>query len=121
MKLVFVCSKFAGDEERNIKKAQGYCRFVVAQGHQPIAPHLHYPQFMEDADLTARALGMAFSRRLLELADEVWVFLGNRALPSAGMAAEIEYAGKLELRKPVLFYNDRCERINYEEVLSHDL
>jgi hypothetical protein len=68
---------------------------------------------MEDGDPEQRALGMEFSRRLLELADEVWVFLCNLTGPSAGMAAEIEFAGKLA--KPIRYYNDRCERVNFEE------
>jgi len=110
MKLIFVCSPFSGDRDRNIQKARGYCRFVMAQGHQPLAPHLHYPQFMDDADPAQREQGLAFSRRLLALADELWVFSGG--MPSKGMAAEITFA--LEIAKPVLYYNDRCERLEEE-------
>jgi len=112
MKLVFVCSRYAGDVDRNIQKARGYCRFVMAQGHQPLAPHLLYPQVLDDADPAQREQGLEFSRRLLALADEVWVFLCKMTGPSAGMAMEIAFARNLA--KPILYYNDRCERI--EEV-----
>lgn len=30
-KLIYVCSPFRGDEERNTQKAQRYCKFVVAK------------------------------------------------------------------------------------------
>jgi len=112
MKLVFVCSPFAGDPERNIEKARGYCWFVMAQGHQPLAPHLHYPQFMDDTDPAHREQGLAFSRRLLALADELWVFTGGA--PSRGMTAEIEFTR--ELAKPILYYNNRCKRIEEETI-----
>lgn len=106
MKLIFVCSPFAGDTERNLEKARGYCRFVMAQGHQPLAPHLLYPQFMDDTDPEQRFLGLVFSQKLLVLCDEVWAFGG----PSAGMTAEIAAAKNTE--KPVLLFNDRCEEVS---------
>lgn len=57
--LVYIASPFAGDTERNIAKARDYCRFAVSKGCIPLAPHLHYPQFMEDTDKAQRARGSA--------------------------------------------------------------
>lgn len=48
--MVFICSPYAGDIERNIRKAQGYCRFAVSRNCIPIAPHLLFPQFMDVND-----------------------------------------------------------------------
>ena len=46
--LVFICSPYAGDITHNVENARRYCRFAVAKGYIPIAPHLLFPQFMND-------------------------------------------------------------------------
>ena len=46
--LVFICSPFAGDIKANTERTKNYCRFAVEQYAIPFAPHLLYPQFMED-------------------------------------------------------------------------
>lgn len=72
--LVYVASPFAGDTEYNVRKAREYCRFAVSKGCIPIAPHLHYPQFMDDGDKEQRELGLFFALVLLGKCDELWVF-----------------------------------------------
>ena len=52
--MVFICSPYAGDIERNMRKAQGYCRFAVSRNCIPIAPHLLFPQFMDDDDVSGK-------------------------------------------------------------------
>ena len=85
---VFICSPFAGDTVRNILAAQGYCRKAVAEGHVPMAPHLYFPQFLEDSDPEEREKGMAMGLMWLSYCDEMWVF--GEASP--GMKTEIAYA-----------------------------
>jgi len=63
--MVFICSPYAGDIERNIRKAQGYCRFAVSRNCIPIAPHLLFPQFMDDDDEQMRNLGLFFGMVLM--------------------------------------------------------
>ena len=46
--LVFICSPFAGNIERNTRRARDFCRFAVSENCIPIAPHLLFPQFMEE-------------------------------------------------------------------------
>lgn len=87
--LVYICSPFAGDTEYNISRARGYCRLAVSKGYIPLAPHLHFPQFMDDDDRQQRDLGLFFALVLLGKCDEMWVF-GSRI--SAGMAREIDMA-----------------------------
>jgi hypothetical protein len=41
--LVYVASPYAGDTARNVRQAREHCRFAVAQGCIPLAPHLLYP------------------------------------------------------------------------------
>lgn len=68
---------------------QGYCRFAVLQNCIPIAPHLLFPQFMEEDDPEQRRLGIFFGLVLQKKCREVWVFGRNI---SRGMAVEIEKA-----------------------------
>jgi len=102
--LVYIASPFAGDTETNAARAREYCRVAVAKGCIPIAPHLHYPQFMDDGDTKQRELGLFFALVLLGKCDELWVF-GDRI--STGMTAEIAKAKKRGL--PVKYHNHKCE------------
>ena len=104
MPLVYVASPFAGDTEYNVRKAQGYCRFTVSKGCIPIAPHLLYPQFMDDGDKGQRELGLSFALILLGKCDELWVF-GDKI--SGGMAREIAKAKKRNM--PIKYHNHKCE------------
>ena len=87
--IVYICSPYAGDIEKNVKAAQGYSRFAVDKGFIPIAPHLLFPQFLNDADPDERELGLFFGNALMSKCAEVWVF-GNNS--TAGMTAEIKRA-----------------------------
>lgn len=87
--VVYICSPYAGDIETNVKAAQRYSRFAVDSGYLPIAPHLLFPQFMDDGNPKERELAMFFGNVLMSKCAELWVF-GD--LISNGMAAEIERA-----------------------------
>jgi len=104
--LVFICSPLAGDLEGNIQNARRYSRYAVEQGAIPFAPHLLYPQFMDDADRTQRELGIFFGLVLMGKCDQMWVFGG---ILSHGMKLEVIKAQKRGL--PIKFFNDRCEEV----------
>ena len=87
--LVYICSPFAGDVARNSENTRRFCRFAVGRGAIPIAPHLHYPQFLDDSDKEQRDLGLFFGSVLLQKCDALW-FFGDRV--SAGMQREIRAA-----------------------------
>jgi len=87
--LVYIASPYAGNVKHNVEQAKKYCRFAVSQGCIPLAPHLLYPQFMDDSNHEERELGLFFALVLLGKADELWVF-GDRI--SKGMAQEIAKA-----------------------------
>lgn len=106
--LVYIASPFAGNTEYNVIRAQGYCRFAVTKGCIPIAPHLHYPQFMDDGDKEQRELGLLFALVLLDKCDELWVF-GDKV--STSMAAEIAKAMKRGM--PIKYFNHKCEVLHY--------
>ncbi len=87
--IVYICSPYAGDVEANVSAARKYSRFAVDNGYIPIAPHLLFPQFLNDNDPKERQLGLFFGNALMSKCSEVWVF-GDRV--SAGMDAEIRRA-----------------------------
>lgn len=87
--IVYICSPFAGDIDTNVKVARAYSRFAVEAGYIPIAPHLLFPQFLNDADPQERQLGLFFGNALMSKCSEVWVF-GKHI--SSGMEAEIKRA-----------------------------
>lgn len=87
--IVYICSPFAGNIEANVADARRYSRFAVDEGYIPIAPHLLFPQFLNDADPQERELELFFGNALMSKCSEVWVF-GSRI--SSGMEAEINRA-----------------------------
>ena len=87
--IVYICSPFAGDIEKNVAAARAYSRFAVEQGYIPIAPHLLFPQFLNDSDPNERELGLFFGNAIMSKCSEIWVF-GSKI--SNGMAAEIKRA-----------------------------
>lgn len=93
--MVYVCSPFSGDTRKNTEAARKYSRFAVEQGYIPIAPHLLFPQFLNDNDLMERELGLHFGNVLMSHCSEVWVF---GEIISAGMDAEIRRARRKNYR-----------------------
>jgi len=104
--IAYICSPYAGDTENNVKSAQGYSRFAVDKGYIPVAPHLLFPQFMNDADPAERKLGLFFGNALMSKCSEVWVF-GERI--TAGMEAEIKRARWKNYR--LRYFTESCEEV----------
>ena len=104
--IVYVCSPYSGDTDANILNARRYCRFAVDSGCIPIAPHLLFPQFMQDDDETERDLALFMDIVLLSKCAELWVF-GERI--TSGMSIEIEKAkrkGQL-----IRYFTETCEEV----------
>jgi len=104
--LVFICSPFAGDMERNIENTRYYARFAVERGAIPFAPHLLYPQFMDDHDQEQRALGIRFGTVWLCKCDELWAF---GSYYSAGMKQELAKARAKGI--PIHFFDEHCREV----------
>jgi hypothetical protein len=88
VKRVFVCSPYRGDVAANVEIARAACREVLRQRDAPLAPHLHYPDLLDDEVPDERALGMSAGRAWLLAADEVLVV----GPVSPGMREEIDLA-----------------------------
>lgn len=98
--LVYICSPLSGDVPRNTEKAREYCRFALEQGQIPLAPHLLFPQFMNEEDPKERELAIFMDIVLLGKCSELWVF-GDTL--SEGMQAEINVTKKR--RQPIRYFN----------------
>lgn len=68
-RLVYICSPCRGEMEKNIIKAQGYCREAAELWPDiiPIAPHVYCTQFLDDTNPDERAVGMDMGISLLVL------------------------------------------------------
>lgn len=104
--IVYICSPYAGDIEKNTANARRYSRYAVEVGYIPLAPHLLFPQFLNDALLEERQLGLFFGNAIMSKCSEVWVF-GDRI--SAGMAEEIRRAKWKNYR--LRYFSDDCKEV----------
>ena len=92
--LVYICSPYAGDIEKNTYRARAFSRFAVEKKYIPIAPHLLCPQYLNEE--TERWLGLKMGI----------VFMGKCEgdVVSEGMAAEIDKAKRM--RKKIRYFTD---------------
>lgn len=94
--LVYICSPYRGDTEKNTEKARKYSRFAVESKAIPMTPHLLYPQFMDDSNPEERYLAThIINYVLIGKCQEVWVF-GEDI--SEGMGREIALAEKRRMK-----------------------
>lgn len=100
-KRIFVCSPLRGDYTGNTLRARGYCAEVAEMGHIPYAPHLLFPQFLDDTLPEQRERGIAMGLAELALCDELWAWVPPSG-SSEGMAAEIDAARELGLPARVI-------------------
>ncbi len=92
--LAYICSPFAGDTEVNIRLARRMCAAAVSRRRIPIAPHLLFPQFLDDAKSAERELAMFMGRIVLSKCEEVWVYAPRI---SPGMRTEACWARHLNI------------------------
>ena len=104
--IVYICSPYAGDIKNNTAAARRYSRFAVEAGYIPIAPHLLFPQFLDDNNPKERELGLFFGNAILSKCAEMWVF-GDRI--SEGMEAEIKRATWKGHR--IRYFSETCEEV----------
>lgn len=93
-RIIYVCSPFRADEEENAEKARNYSRQLVMKGLIPFAPHLLFPQFLDDKNPDERELALEMNLAFLKHCQALWVF-GDTI--SEGMKLEIDTANELEI------------------------
>lgn len=100
--LVYICSPFSGDISGNIERAKKYSRYAVDSKAIPIAPHLLFPQFMDDD--AERELALFMDMVMLGKCEELWVF-GETV--TEGMSAEIAKAKRKNMK--IRYFTEDCE------------
>lgn len=104
--VVYICSPLSGDIEGNQTKARTYCRFAVDAGYIPIAPHIYFPQFMNEHSPRERNLALFMDTVLLTKCAELWVFGDNI---TRGMSVEIEKARRKG--QPIRHFTENCTEV----------
>lgn len=107
MKKVYICSPYAstGDIETNTRNARSYARLAISQLCVPIAPHLYFPQFMEESNDLERRIGLNIGLELIKECDELWQF----GEATGAMQYEIALAASLD--KPIVAFGVRGENV----------
>ena len=104
--LAYICSPFAGNIEANTRLARRMCAVAITRRRISIAPHLLFPQFMEDTDLEQRELAMFMNRIALSKCEEMWVYAPRI---SPGMKQEACWARHLDI--PIRFLDSDFREI----------
>jgi hypothetical protein len=104
---VFICSPYAGDIKKNTQNAMRYLKFAADRGAIPFAPHLLYPQVLDENDPSQRELGLFFGMVWLSKCDELWAF-GDHISP--GMQAEINKAKRRGML--IRYFSENCEEVD---------
>lgn len=56
--MVFICSTYRGNVEKNVAKASEYARFAALCGYSSVIPHLTFCQFLSDNKPDERIKGI---------------------------------------------------------------
>lgn len=92
---VYVCSPYNAKTpeqiEANVTLAKSVCKAIVEAGNYPVAPHLYFPQFMNEKSEAEREFGIMAGLQLMNGCDEVMACVVNDYI-SPGMERELTYA-----------------------------
>ena len=102
--IVYICSPYSGDVERNTENARRYSRFAVDQHCLPITPHIYFTQFMDDEIPDERETALFMNLVLMSKCAELWVF-GD--VISKGMKAEINRAKRKHMN--IRYFTEEME------------
>ena len=102
--IVYICSPYSGDIERNTENARRYSRFAVDQHCLPITPHIYFTQFMNDTIPDEHETALFMNLVLMSKCAELWVF-GD--VISKGMKAEIDRAKRKHMK--IRYFTEKME------------
>ena len=88
--MVFVCSPYRGDIPYNVQMAQAICKELIKWDYVPVAPHLIYPDILDDNIEEERDRGIKCGLALLSRCDLMVVYDSEGI--SEGMKEEITHA-----------------------------
>lgn len=102
--IVYICSPYSGDTEKNIENARKYSRFAVDRHCLPITPHIYFTQFMDDTIPKERDMAMFMNLVLMSKCAELWVFGDNI---STGMKSEIDRGKRKHMK--IRYFTEELE------------
>lgn len=88
--LLYVCSPYRGEIQRNKAYARELTRAAVDSGFAPVAVHLYMTEALNDSNLQERSRGMEAGKYILEQCS--FILVGDRYGISKGMKEEIRLA-----------------------------
>lgn len=102
--VIYVCSQFGGNIEKNQRKFCKYCKFIIKKGYIPMAVNLMFPRFMDDFYTNGKKKAILMSLDIISRCDELWCFgeyISNR------MIQELIFARKHMIK--IRYFTSRCE------------
>ena len=89
---IYICSALKGNVERNIRRAEIYCRFAFDEGFVPVAPHIYYPRFLDNTDKDETAAGQRYGLEEMWRCEQLWVFgaVNDDMRDAISLARELE-------------------------------
>ena len=94
-KRIYICTPYrAGTQEdidKNVEAAREICARIIKEGNCPVAPHLYFPQFMNDDNELEREFGLQAGLEALRNCDEIYALIKDDYI-SEGLARELSYA-----------------------------
>lgn len=91
---IFIVSPYAGNIADNVRIARRLMEYALKRGYSPFAPHLLYPQCLNDRDITERDLGISAGLQWLGACQEVWQVDGE---VTTGMRIELDKAKSMAM------------------------
>lgn len=92
--IAYISSPFKGDTYTNTEKGRKYSRIAYEHGYTPIAPHLLFPQFMDDS-VPAERIDMQRINEVLIRKSYIMFVCGD--IITDDMKNEMIYARKIGL------------------------
>ena len=92
---VYLCSPYQGDVDANVALARSICAELTRNGCAVLAPHLLYPQFLDDTDPAERERGLQAAAAWIPVCNVMWVYKGRNM--GEGMIQEISEAHSLNV------------------------
>lgn len=92
--MIYICSPYRGEVERNKQYARELTRLALENGFCPVTVHLYLTEATDDNNPIERELGMSVGMEILDHCK--YILVGERYGISEGMAKEIKKALKTE-------------------------
>lgn len=107
-KKIYVCSPYGAKTEKEIANNRRIaliaCKAIIERGNIPVAPHIYFPQFLNDNKESEREFAIQAGFRAMNECDEIWICAPEEKI-SSEMKREIRYASNYLGIQMNLFYS----------------